>query len=44
MATVGKVATVWDGEIAGVRAALESIPVVPTLILMDSMVAIASIR
>ena len=30
---VGTVATVWDGEIAGMRLALESLPVVPILVL-----------
>lgn len=44
MVAVGTVTTVWDGEIAEVRAALESIPVVPILILTDSTPAIASIR
>ena len=33
---VGTVATVWDGEVAGMRLALESVPVTPTLVLSDS--------
>ena len=37
---VGMVATVWDGEIAGMRLALESLPVVPVLLLSDSQAAI----
>ena len=41
---VGSVATVWDGEIAGMRLALESVPVSPVLVLSDSQAAIASVR
>ena len=38
---VGTVATVWDGEIARMRLALESLPVVPVLLLSDSQAAIS---
>ena len=41
---VGSVATVWDGEITGMRLALELVPVSPVLVLCDSQVAIASVR
>ena len=41
---VGIVATVWDGEIARMRLALESVAVSPVLVLSDSQVAIASVR
>ena len=41
---VGTVATVWDGEIAGMRLALESVAVSPMLVLSDSRVAITSVR
>ena len=34
-------ATVWDGEIAGLRLALESLPVVPKLLLSDSQAAMS---
>ena len=37
---VGMVATVWDGEFAKMRLALESLPVVPVLLLSDSQAAI----
>ena len=41
---VGTVATVWDGEIAGMRLALESLPVTPLLVLSDSKAALAAVR
>ena len=41
---VGTVATVWDGEVAGMRLALESVAVSPVLVLSDSRAAIASVR
>ena len=41
---VGSVAIVWDGEIAGMRSALESVAVSPVLVLSDSQAAIASVR
>ena len=41
---VGTVATVWDGEIAGMRLALELVAVSPVLVLSDSQAAIASVR
>ena len=41
---VGTVATVWDGEIAGMRLALESLPVAPLLVLSDSEAALAAVR
>ena len=41
---VGTVATVWDGEIASIRLALESVAVSPVLVLSDSQAAIASVR
>ena len=41
---VGTVATVWDGEIAGIRLALESLPVAPLLVLSDSRAALAAVR
>ena len=37
-------ATVWDGEVAGIRLALKSVPVCPVLVLSDSKAAIASVR
>ena len=40
---VGTVATVWDGEIAGMRLALESSPVEPVLLLSDSQAAISAV-
>ena len=40
----GMVATVWDGEIAGMRLALESLPVAPLLVLSDSRAALAAVR
>ena len=40
---VGTVATVWDGEIAGMRLVLESLPVVRVLLLSDSQAAISSV-
>ena len=41
---VGSVATVWDGEVAGMRLALESLPMVPLLVLSDSRAALAAVR
>ena len=41
---LGTVATVWDGEIPGMRLALESIAVASVLVLSDSQSVIASIR
>ena len=41
---VGSVATVWDGEIAGMRLALESLSVAPLLVLSDSEAALAAVR
>ena len=41
---VGTVAAIWDGEVAGVRMALDSVPVCPVLVLSDSKAAIASVR
>ena len=41
---VGTVATVWDGEVTGMRLALESVAVSPVLVLSDSQAAIASVR
>ena len=41
---VGTVATVWDGEVAGMRLALESLPVTPLLLLSDSEAALAAVR
>ena len=35
---------VWDGEVAGMRLALESLPVVPLLVLSDSRAALAAVR
>ena len=40
---VGMVATVWDREIPGMRLALESLPVVPVLLLSDSQAAISAV-
>ena len=40
---VGTVATVWGGEIAGMRLALESLPVAPVLLLSDSQAAISAV-
>ena len=40
---VGMVATVWDRVIAGMRLALESLPVVPVLLLSDSQAAISAV-
>ena len=37
-------ATVWDGEVAGMRLALELAVVSPILVLWDSQAAIASVR
>ena len=41
---VGSVATVWDGEVAGMRLALESLPKVPLLVLSDWRAALAAVR
>ena len=41
---VGSVATVWDGEAAGMKLALESLTAAPFLILSDSQAAIAAVR
>ena len=41
---VGSVATVWDGKVAGMRLALESLSVAPLLGLSDSQAAIAAVR
>ena len=38
---VGTVATIWDGEIAGMHLALDSVAVSPVLVLSDSQAAIA---
>ena len=44
-ATLGKLATVWDGEVCGVRGALEDAPSeTNVLILSDSQAAIAAVR
>ena len=40
---VGTVGVVWDGEVAGVRAALRMLPDEDTLVLSDSTAALASI-
>ena len=40
---VGRVATVWDGEIAGLRLALESLPTEPVLLLSDFRAAISAV-
>ena len=36
-------ATVWDGEMVGMRLALESLPVAPVLLLSDSPAAISAV-
>ena len=41
---VGSVATVWDGEIAGMRLVLEAQPVAPLLVLSDSRAALAAVK
>ena len=41
---VGSVAKVWDGEIAGIRMALEAQPVVPLLVLSDSRAALTVLK
>lgn len=41
---VGTVATVCDGDVAGMRLVLESVAVSPVLVLSDFRVAIASVR
>jgi len=44
-ATLGKLATVWDGEVCGVRGALEDAPnEANVLILSDSQAAIAAVK
>ena len=40
---VGMVATVWDGDIEGMRLALESLPVAPVLLLSDFQAAILAV-
>ena len=40
---VGTVATVWDGEVAGMRLALEFLPVAPVLLLSDSQAAVSAV-
>jgi len=45
MTTLGKLATVWDGEVCGVRGALEDAPSeTNVLILSDSQAAIAAVK
>ena len=34
----------WDGEVTGIRLALESLPKVPLLVLSDSRAALAAVR
>ena len=41
---VGSVATVWDGEVAGMRLALESLTVAPFLVLSDSRQQLRRLR
>ena len=41
---VGSVATVWDGEIAGMRLVLEALPVAPLLVLSDSKATLAAVK
>ena len=41
---VGPVPTVWDGEGAGMRLVLESLTVVPLLVLSDSRAVIAAVK
>ena len=41
--TVATVATVWDGEIVGMRLVLESWPVAPILLLFDSHTAVSAV-
>ena len=41
---VGSVATVWDGEVARMRLALESLHMIPLLVLSDSRAALAAVR
>ena len=44
-ATLGKLATVWDGEVCGVRGALETAPnETNVLILSNSQAAIAAVK
>ena len=40
---VGSIATVWDGEVAGIRQALRMAPEVDMLVLSDSMAALQAI-
>ena len=43
--TLGKLATVWDGEVCGVRGSLEDTPSeTNVLILSDSQAAIAAVK
>ena len=41
---VGSIATVWDGEVAGIRQALRMAPDVDTLVLSDSTAALRAIK
>ena len=41
---VGSVATLWDGEVAGMRLVLEAQPVVPLLVLSDSRAVLAAVK
>ena len=41
---VGSIATVWDGEVAGIRQALRMAPKVDVLLLSDSTAALRAIR
>ena len=41
---VGTVATIWDGKVAGLWLALESVAVSPVLVFADSQMVIASVR
>lgn len=41
--SVGKVATVWDGEVAGTRVALESVADVSILVVVDSTAATSAV-
>ena len=41
---VGSIATVWDGEVAGIRQALRMAPDVDVLVLSDSTAALRAIK
>ena len=41
---VGSMATIWDGEIAGIHLSLESVAIASVLVLSDSQVVIPSVR